>query len=110
MVHPADGRKNPAVSQGCQRAKRSGGLALVPWEGETTTSLKSALTAGEEGNDRPFSISLFIGPEGGLSEEEIETARRYEVGPVGLGPRILRAETAGLVAAAAILYELGDLE
>jgi 16S rRNA U1498 N3-methylase RsmE len=27
-----------------------------------------------------------------------------------LGPRILRAETAGLVAAAAILYELGDLE
>ena len=97
-------------SQGCQRAKRSGGLALVPWENERTASLKSALTSGENGENRPFSISIFIGPEGGLTQEEIESARSYRVQPVGLGPRILRAETAGLVAASAILYELGDLE
>jgi len=96
--------------QGCQRSKRSGGLALVPWEGEKASSLKAVLTAGQEGENRPFGISLFIGPEGGLTEEEIETARRYAVGPVSLGPRILRADTAGLVAAAAILYELGDWE
>ncbi|GAB4536236.1 MAG: 16S rRNA (uracil(1498)-N(3))-methyltransferase [Anaerolineae bacterium] len=95
--------------QGCQRAKRSGGLSLVPWEGEKVSSLKSALTADEAG-ERPFSISIFIGPEGGLTDEEIETAQRYDVKPVSLGPRILRAETAGLVTAAAILYELGDLE
>jgi 16S rRNA (uracil1498-N3)-methyltransferase len=94
----------------CQRAKRSGGLALVPWESEKATSLKAALTAGEEEEDRPFSISIFIGPEGGLTQDEIEAARGYGLQPVGLGPRILRAETAGLVAASAILYELGDLE
>jgi 16S rRNA (uracil1498-N3)-methyltransferase len=103
-------RPTMLFSQGCQRAKRSGGLSLVPWEGEKASSLKSVLTGGEEGEDRPFGISIFIGPEGGLTEEEIETARRYDVGPVGLGPRILRAETAGLVTASAILYELGDLE
>jgi 16S rRNA (uracil1498-N3)-methyltransferase len=97
-------------TQGCQRAARSGGLALVPWEGEKATSLKSALAASGSGEDRPFSISLFIGPEGGLTPEEVQAARRYQAQPVSLGPRILRAETAGLVAASAILYELGDLE
>jgi 16S rRNA (uracil1498-N3)-methyltransferase len=97
-------------SQSCQRAMRSGGLSLIPWEDEKTTSLKSVLTpAGDEG-DRPFSISLFVGPEGGLTAEEIEVARRYHVKPVSLGPRILRAETAGVVAVAAMLYELGDWE
>jgi 16S rRNA (uracil1498-N3)-methyltransferase len=95
--------------QGCQRAKRSGGLGLMPWEDEAATSLKAAISAGGTGDGRPFGINLFIGPEGGLTAEEIETARRYQVQPVSLGPRILRAETAGLVAAAAILYELGDL-
>jgi 16S rRNA (uracil1498-N3)-methyltransferase len=97
-------------SQGCQRAKRAGGLALVLWETEKTTSLKSVLTGDEEGQNRPFSISIFIGPEGGLTKEEIESAGSYQVQPVGLGPRTLRAETAGLVAASAILHELGDLE
>jgi 16S rRNA (uracil1498-N3)-methyltransferase len=50
-----------------------------------------------------------IGPEGGFSRDEVAVARRYGVTPVTLGPRILRAETAGVVAAAAILYELGDM-
>ena len=58
---------------------------------------------------RPFSINLFIGPEGGFTYEEVTLAQRYGIVPITLGPRILRAETAGLVAAAAILYELGDL-
>jgi len=96
--------------QGCQRAMRSGGLFLVPWEGERKTGLSSLLGVDEEGGRRPFSISLFIGPEGGLSEEEIQIARRYSAQPVSLGPRILRSETAGLVAATAILYALGDLD
>jgi 16S rRNA (uracil1498-N3)-methyltransferase len=97
-------------AQGCQRAKRSGGLTLVPWEGEKATSLRSVLTTGQAREDRPFSIGIFIGPEGGLTHEEIQAARGYDVQAVSLGPRILRAETAGLVAASAILYELGDLD
>jgi 16S rRNA (uracil1498-N3)-methyltransferase len=58
----------------------------------------------------PFSVNLFIGPEGGFTPQEIEQGQRYGAIPVTLGPRLLRAETAGLVAAAAILYELGDME
>jgi len=49
-------------------------------------------------------IEVFIGPEGGFTEEEVALARRYGVQPVTLGPRILRAETAGVIAAAQILY------
>jgi 16S rRNA (uracil1498-N3)-methyltransferase len=97
-------------TQACQRAMRSGGLSLVPWEEEKAAGLKLALSAESGGGKRPFSLSLFIGPEGGLTLDEIKVARSYQVQPVSLGPRILRAETAGLVAAAAILYELGDLE
>ena len=99
----------------CQRARRTD-LSLLPWEGATGPSLRQALTgqqpAGEGAGhpSRPYSISLFIGPEGGLTAEEVQVAQNCGVQVVSLGPRILRAETAGLVAAAAILYALGDLE
>lgn len=89
----------------CLRATRSGQLALIPWEDETTTSLREALDRMQ----RPFSVSLFVGPEGGFDESEIAVARQAGVIPVHLGPRILRAETAGLVAASAILFAYGDL-
>jgi len=98
----------PAVlfSRACERAQQQGGLALIPWEGERSLSLRSVLTGQEK---RPFVVSLFIGPEGGFTADEVELARRYGIRPVTLGPRVLRAETAGLVAATAILYELRDL-
>lgn len=90
----------------CEDAAR-GGLTLVPWEEERQQSLSSILRAAEE---LPFSINLFIGPEGGFTPQEVAQAQRYGAIPISLGPRILRAETAGLVAATAIFYELGDLE
>jgi 16S rRNA (uracil1498-N3)-methyltransferase len=58
----------------------------------------------------PFSVALFSGPEGGFSTGEYETALRYDMIAVTLGPRTLRAETAPIAATAAILYEMGDLE
>jgi len=80
------------------------GLRLLPWEGETVQGLRAALAAA------PVSeVSLFIGPEGGWAEAEVALAVAQGATPVGLGPRILRAETAGLVAAAAILYHCGEL-
>lgn len=100
-------------SRACGRAKRFGGLSLIPWEEEKQTNLKEVLNRnGYQGprRIRPFSINLFVGPEGGFSPEEIEIAQSYDVIPVSLGPRVLRAETAGLAATAAILYELGDME
>jgi 16S rRNA (uracil1498-N3)-methyltransferase len=90
----------------CEDAAR-GGLTLIPWEEEKERSLRSVLREAER---PPFSINLFVGPEGGFTPEELAQAQRYGARPVTLGPRILRAETAGLVAAAAILHELGDLE
>lgn len=92
--------------EACLRATRAGQLALIPWEGEATTGLRQAL----DRTPRPFSVSLFVGPEGGFEEAEIALAREAGVIPVRLGPRILRAETAGLVAASAILFAYGDLE
>ncbi len=90
--------------QACERA-RLGGLSLIPWEGEPSRGLRDVLLPIPKAKE----CNLFIGPEGGFTEEEITLAREYGVVPVSLGPRILRAETAGLVAAAAILYEWGDL-
>lgn len=57
----------------------------------------------------PEEISLLIGPEGGFSVDEVNQAREMGAVPVTLGPRILRTETAGLVAATTILYHYGDL-
>ena len=82
-------------------------LRLIPWEEETAIRLRGALA------DCNFAqgarIELFVGPEGGFTEAEVAMARRHAVRPVTLGPRILRAETAGVVAATAILYEAGDI-
>jgi 16S rRNA (uracil1498-N3)-methyltransferase len=100
----------------CERAGAGRGLSLIPWEEETAFSLKWMLRPnganganGAFGGERPFSVSLFIGPEGGFTTEEISVAEDYGIRPVTLGPRIMRAETAAIVAAAAVFYELGDL-
>jgi 16S rRNA (uracil1498-N3)-methyltransferase len=87
--------------------RRTGaGLRLIPWEGERSEGLRSYLRALEE---RPATVSLIIGPEGGFADEEVELARRAGCVPVSLGPRILRSETAGIVAAALVMHELGEM-
>jgi 16S rRNA (uracil1498-N3)-methyltransferase len=55
------------------------------------------------------SICLLIGPEGGLSEEEIEMARGAGFISASFGVRILRTETAAIIAVALVQYALGDL-
>jgi 16S rRNA (uracil1498-N3)-methyltransferase len=87
-----------------QAAKLHGGLALIPWEQETSVDLRTALETRNADV-----IHLFIGPEGGFSEQEVEIARKKQAQSVTLGPRILRAETAGLVTASAIFFARGDL-
>jgi 16S rRNA (uracil1498-N3)-methyltransferase len=54
-------------------------------------------------------ISIFIGPEGGFTQGEIETARTTGITPVTLGKRILRSETAAIATVAAVMYEMGEL-
>jgi 16S rRNA (uracil1498-N3)-methyltransferase len=105
-------------AQACERARRAE-LALLSWEGERTRSLRSMLTeynslpvtahGKTSAMRKPFSISIFVGPEGGFTAREVDQARRYGLAPVSLGPRILRAETAALAAVTMILYQLEDL-
>jgi len=91
-----------------EQVQRSGSLALIPWE-EGGAPIRQALE--EAGHDHaPFSVALFIGPEGGFSAAEVQMARDYGIVPVSLGPRILRAETAGVAAAAVVLYQYGDMQ
>ncbi len=54
-------------------------------------------------------VALLAGPEGGLSSSEVDVALASGFTPVALGPRILRTETAGIVALAALQMAWGDL-
>jgi 16S rRNA (uracil1498-N3)-methyltransferase len=54
-------------------------------------------------------VQLLVGPEGGFSEAEVARAEGAGFSAVRLGARVLRAETAALAAAAALLYAAGEL-
>jgi len=54
-------------------------------------------------------VYLLVGPEGGLSAEEVESARGRGWVIVGVGPRILRTETAGPAIIAVLQARFGDL-
>ena len=61
---------------------------------------------GSINNINVNNIAIIIGPEGGFSEEEVNTLSEYKnVYTVTLGPRILRTETAGLATLAMLMYE-----
>lgn len=57
----------------------------------------------------PESLALLIGPEGGLSEQEVETVQAAGFQLLGLGPRILRTETAAIAAIGLCQAQWGDL-
>ena len=79
-------------------------LVLVPWEEAHALSLAGALRACPQAQD----IAVVIGPEGGMTSEEVEAFKAAGAVPVTLGPRIFRTETAGLAALIMILYERGE--
>lgn len=57
----------------------------------------------------PGDMALLIGPEGGLSEDEINQAMTTQFQPLCLGPRILRTETAAITAISVLQAVYGDL-
>ena len=93
-----------SFNDACKSVKQP---ALLLWEEEKNVSLKETL------QNPPFknisSLSLFVGPEGGFPEQEKKLAQQHGISIASLGKRILRAETAGLAAISAILYERGEL-
>jgi len=60
-------------------------------------------------NPHDREVHLLIGPEGGLSDQEIHTAKDAGFQPIKMGPRILRTETAGVAAIAVMQALWGDL-
>ena len=80
-------------------------LDIVLWEGEERVSLKDIWQDASP----VHRVRLLVGPEGGFTEEEVARAVAEGVRTATLGPRILRTETAGLVAAAVLLFASGDL-
>lgn len=66
---------------------------------------KDVLLSSILGTIRPSaSLNILIGPEGGFTENEVNTAREKGWTVFGLGPRILRTETAGLAISSVLLY------
>ncbi len=81
-------------------------LKIVFWENEST-SLNRGTGSNEEQPRKK--IMLMLGPEGGFTGQEIEMAVNSGFVVAGLGPRILRAETATLAACAIVQYLFGDM-
>lgn len=78
-------------------------IKLIPYEladgMEKTREIIGSLKPGED-------IAIFIGPEGGFEENEIQTALDNGIEPITLGKRILRTETAGFTILSWIMYQL----
>lgn len=81
-------------------------VVLVAYENEEKNMLKQELKK-LQGKNR-YKIAIVIGPEGGISEKEIEILKNMGTSFVSLGKRILRTETAGIVMSGNIMYELED--
>ena len=80
-------------------------VVLCPYEDATSGSVASA----RAGVDPSARVGLFVGPEGGFALDEVEALSGLGARIVTLGPTILRTETAGVVASALVIYELGGL-
>jgi len=82
-------------------------LSVMLWEEETYRPLAKILRKPDLKVIE--SVNLFIGPEGGYTEREAIHAREHGIITASLGRRILRADTAGIVAVSAIMYDQGEL-
>lgn len=110
----------PFVHEPCTPAQAVASLenptaVIVCWEEERSTSLKAAIQdalASTGTSPEKAVIVLAVGPEGGFSEREVEMMKEagFNSYSVTLGPSILRTETAGIVAPALAIYELGGLQ
>ena len=91
-------------------------MALADWLAARDEPLRLVLHPATEGlfeagrqAPRPDTAALLIGPEGGLSPREVEQALAQDFAPLTLGPRILRTETAPVVALTLLQHHFGDL-
>lgn len=89
-------------------------LSLEDWLACTEADQKYVMHHRAKANDqadahKPTSIALLVGPEGGMSDEEIASAEQVGFSSLRLGPRVLRTETAPLVAITIVQGRWGDI-
>ena len=107
------------VTSACEQSGRvripnvNAPTSLTNWVSETVADVKLVLHCDVHSAPllaaKPQSVALLIGPEGGLTDEEVATAERHHFQPWQLGPRILRTETAPVVALSVIGAQWGDM-
>ncbi len=97
----------PVKFEECIKEKKDFGIIF--WEGERNFTLKDFIQKLKEENIKNKKINVFIGPEGGFDEEEIKLAKNYGYYSISLGKRILKVETASIVALSILIYELENL-
>ncbi|WP_137823110.1 16S rRNA (uracil(1498)-N(3))-methyltransferase [Pseudomonas sp. D(2018)] len=86
-------------------------VTLADWQRDVQADLKLVLHPVAEplaGHARPSSLAFLIGPEGGLSEAEVDAAKAAGFHAARLGPRVLRTETAPVVALSVAQQLWGD--
>ncbi|MBN8441122.1 MAG: 16S rRNA (uracil(1498)-N(3))-methyltransferase [Thauera sp.] len=92
-------------------------ISLADWLGRGGSALRYVLAPGAVGSERQgfgvgprpdAEVQVMIGPEGGWTDQELAACREAGCIAVGLGPRVLRTETAGLAAIAVLQARWGD--
>ena len=94
------------IPQGLEQALQSlpkNCKIVAPWEEEQEQGMGDFLSQS------PAAVAIIIGPEGGISQKEIDLIRSYGGTTVTMGPRIMRTETAAIAAITMVAYRWGDL-
>lgn len=84
-------------------------MVLVAYEKEEQVHLKEKIEELKQKEKAKLKIAVLIGPEGGISPQEIAILERAKAQTISLGKRILRTETVAFVMTSILMYELGDL-
>ncbi len=79
---------------------------LILWEGEQKNKLREVCKRYSGGINK---LCVFVGPEGGFTDKEVESAKSNGFIPVSMGDLILRAETAAITIIGILQYEFGNI-
>jgi len=93
-----------AFEEAVSAAADSSAQTLFFYECEDQLQIKEVLESRDTS-----SVSIITGPEGGFEPHEAELVRSKGIQTISLGPRILRSETAPVIALAAVMYQTGNL-
>ena len=109
-AHVPEVREAVSFENGLKRlAEEPFDLILIAWEEEHALPLSRAVEEYRQSHGEPKRVLIVIGPEGGVDETEQQRLAALGARSVTLGPRILRTETAGLCALAALWTAMGEM-